>query len=71
MVRLLQFILTLVTTSVRSRLSLQTENAALRNQLFLYRKSTALVGFHTSEHTFYPAIRHLKARGLRIPYRGL
>ena len=39
MVRLIQFFLTLVTTSVRSRLSLQTENAALRNQLSLYRKS--------------------------------
>ena len=39
MVRLIQFMLTLVTTSVRSRLSLQAENAALRNQLFLYRKS--------------------------------
>jgi len=39
MVRLIQFILTLVTTSVQSRLSLQAENAALRNQLFLYRKS--------------------------------
>ena len=39
MARLFQFILMLVTTSVRSRLSLQAENAALRNQLFLYRKS--------------------------------
>jgi len=39
MVRLIQFILTLGATSVRSRLSLQAENAALRNQLFLYRKS--------------------------------
>jgi len=39
MARLFQFFLTLVTTSVRSRLSLQAENAALRNQLFLYRKS--------------------------------
>ena len=39
MVRLIWFLLTLVTTSVRSRLSLQAENAALRNQLFLYRKS--------------------------------
>ena len=39
MIRLIQFLLTLVTTSVRSRLSLQAENAALRNQLFLYRKS--------------------------------
>ena len=28
-----------MTTSVRSRLSLQTENAALRNQLYLYRRS--------------------------------
>ena len=33
------FLLTLVTTPVRSRLSLQAENAALRNQLYLYRKS--------------------------------
>ena len=32
MVRLIQFMLTLVTTTVRSRLSLQAENAALRNQ---------------------------------------
>ena len=39
MIRLIQYILTLVTTSVRSRLSLQAENAALRNQLLLYRKS--------------------------------
>jgi hypothetical protein len=39
MVRLIQFILTLMTTFVRSRLSLQAENAALRNQLLLYRKS--------------------------------
>ena len=39
MVRLIHFLLILVTTSVRSRLSLQAENAALRNQLFLYRKS--------------------------------
>ena len=39
MVRLIQFPLTLVSTSVRSRLSLQAENAALRNQLFLYRQS--------------------------------
>ncbi|MEN8174229.1 MAG: integrase core domain-containing protein [Pseudomonadota bacterium] len=39
MVRLIQFILMLVATSVRSRLSLQTENAALRHQLSVYRKS--------------------------------
>ncbi len=39
MVRLIQFMLTFVTTSVRSRLSLQAENAALRNQLFMYRRS--------------------------------
>ena len=39
MIQLIYFLLTLVTTSVRSRLSLQAENAALRNQLFLYRKS--------------------------------
>ena len=39
MVRLIQFLLTLVTTSFRSRLSLQAENAALRNQLSLYRQS--------------------------------
>jgi len=39
MIRLIKFLLTLVTTSVRSRLSLQVENAALRNQLNLYRKS--------------------------------
>ena len=39
MVRLIQFFLRLVTTSVRSRLSLQAENAALRKQLSLYRKS--------------------------------
>jgi len=39
MVRLIQFLLILVTTSVRSRLSLQAENAVLRNQLSLYRKS--------------------------------
>ena len=39
MIQLIQFLLTLVTTSVRSRLSLQAENAALRNQLSLYRKS--------------------------------
>jgi len=39
MIQLIQFALTLVTTSVRSRLSLQAENAALRNQLYLYRKS--------------------------------
>ena len=39
MIQLIQFLLTLVTTSVRSRLSLQTENAALRNQLYLYRRS--------------------------------
>ena len=39
MVRFIQFILTLMITSVRSRLSLQAENAALRNQLLLYRNS--------------------------------
>jgi len=39
MIQLIQFLLTLVTTSVRSRLSLQAENAALRNQLYLYRRS--------------------------------
>ena len=39
MIRLIHFTLTLVTTSVRSRLSLQAENAALRNQLSLYRNS--------------------------------
>jgi len=39
MVRLIQFILMLITTSVRSRLYLQAENAALRNQLSLYRES--------------------------------
>ena len=39
MIRLIQFTLTLATTSIRSRLSLQAENAALRNQLFLYRES--------------------------------
>ena len=39
MVRLIQFMLTLPATSVRSRLSLQTENAALRNQLSLYREA--------------------------------
>jgi len=39
MIRLIQFLLTLVATSVRSRLSLEAENVALRNQLFLYRKS--------------------------------
>ena len=39
MIRLIHFTLTLVSTSVRSRLSLQAENAALRNQLSLYRKS--------------------------------
>ena len=38
MIRLIQFILILVTTSVRSRLSLQVENAALRHQLSVYRK---------------------------------
>ena len=39
MVQQIQFILTFITTSVRSRLSLQAENAALRNQLSLYRIS--------------------------------
>jgi hypothetical protein len=39
MIQLIQFLLTLLTTSVRSRLSLQAENAALRNQLYLYRRS--------------------------------
>ena len=39
MVHLIQFVLTLVSTSVRSRLSLQTENAALRHQLSVYRHS--------------------------------
>jgi putative transposase len=39
MVQLIQFLLSLVATSVRSRLFLQTENAALRNQLYLYRRS--------------------------------
>ena len=39
MIRLIQFILILVTTSARSRLSLQVENAALRHQLSVYRKS--------------------------------
>ena len=39
MIRLIQFFFTLVTTSVRSRLSLPAENAVRRNQLSLYRKS--------------------------------
>jgi len=39
MIRLIQFILILVATSARSRLSLQVENAALRHQLAVYRKS--------------------------------
>ena len=39
MIRLIQFILILVTTSARSRLSLQAENAALRHQLSVYQKS--------------------------------
>ena len=39
MIRLIQFILILVTTSARSRLSLQVENSALRHQLSIYRKS--------------------------------
>ena len=39
MIRLIQFILMLVATSARSRLSLQAENAALRHQLSVYRKS--------------------------------
>jgi len=39
MIQLIQFLLTLVTTSVRSRLSLQAKNAALRNQLSRYRES--------------------------------
>ncbi len=39
MIRLIQFVLILVTTSARSRLSLQAENAALRHQLSVYRKS--------------------------------
>ncbi|MGB5199792.1 MAG: integrase core domain-containing protein [Sedimenticolaceae bacterium] len=39
MIRLIQFILILVTTSARSRLSLQIENSALRHQLSVYRKS--------------------------------
>ena len=34
--RLMQFMLTFVTSYARSRLSLQAENAALRDQLFLY-----------------------------------
>ena len=39
MIRLIQFFLILVTTSARSRLSLQVENSALRHQLSVYRKS--------------------------------
>ena len=39
MTRLIQFMLILVSSSVRSRLSLQAENAALRHQLSVYRKS--------------------------------
>ena len=39
MIRLIQFILILVTTSARSRLSLQAENTALRHQLSVYRHS--------------------------------
>ena len=39
MIRLIQFILILVATSARSRLSLQIENSALRHQLSVYRKS--------------------------------
>ena len=39
MIRLIQCILILLTTSARSRLSLQAENAALRHQLSVYRKS--------------------------------
>jgi hypothetical protein len=39
MIRLTHFTLTCVTTSIRSRLFLQAENAALRNQLSLYRQS--------------------------------
>jgi hypothetical protein len=39
MIRLSQFVVILVTTSARSRLSLQAENAALQHQLAVYRKS--------------------------------
>ena len=39
MIRLIQFILILVTTSARSGLSLQVENSALRHQLSVYRHS--------------------------------
>ena len=53
MIQLIHFLLTLVTTSVRSRLSLQAENAALRNQLFLYRKSAQRPGIRPTDRLLW------------------
>jgi len=53
MVRPIQFLWTFVTTPVRSRLSLQAENAALRNQLFLYRKSGQRPGIRPADRLLW------------------
>ncbi|MGB5201696.1 MAG: integrase core domain-containing protein [Sedimenticolaceae bacterium] len=53
MIRLIQFVLILVTTSVRSRLSLQAENAALRHQLAVYRHSGQKPGIRPADRLLW------------------
>jgi len=52
MVWLIQFLLTLVATSVRLRLFLQAENAALRNQLILFGLSPVYKELFQISHRF-------------------
>ena len=61
MVRLIQFMLTLVTSSLRLRLSLQAENAALRNQLSLYRESGQRPRIRPSDRLLWCVIAKLWA----------
>jgi hypothetical protein len=59
MIRLIPFILILVTTSVRSRLSLQVENAALRHQLSVYRKLGQRPRIHPADRLLWSVISRL------------
>jgi putative transposase len=59
MINLIQFILILVVTSTRSRLSLQVENAALRHQLSAYRKSGQRSRIHPADRLLWSVMSRL------------
>ena len=70
MIQLIHFLLTLVTTSVRSRLSLQTENATLRNQLYLYRRSGQRPGIRPADRLLWCFIAKFWAGWRAVLYFG-